>query len=189
MRGNGGKERSPPLEGGLSRIRRGPRDNPDIPRPRCALREESPVLPHGPGGIRRRRRSPLPQGNARPGENSPPLLREGSGTRCTFALPFSRRQGGVLCPFQRTARLSCTVPLWQLPQILSSSNVLSSPGVRKEGSKKTLSRMWQREQFSWSKVEREASGSFEKEGQQERYEKNAPFQALTARMVRRRSPF
>jgi hypothetical protein len=38
--------------------------------------------------------------------------------------------------------------LWQLPQILSSPNVFSSPGARKEGEKKTLSLMWQREQFS-----------------------------------------
>ena len=97
MRGSGGKERSPPPEAGLSRIRRAPRGNRGIPLPRCVLREGSLIFPRGPDGIRRRGRSP-PSAGKRPIRRELPTLpsREGSGTRNTFSLlPFAPVRRGA----------------------------------------------------------------------------------------------
>ena len=133
---------------------------------------------------------PLPQGNARPGENSPPpFYVRGVARGARSPSPFSRRQGGVLCPLpkDRTAVLYGSVVATAADPLLVERSFL--PGREKGGIEKDAFPDVAEGTVLLVEGGTGSSGSFEKEGQQERYEKNAPFQALTARMVRRRSPF
>ena len=132
---------------------------------------------------------PLPQGCARPGENTPPpLYVRGMARGARSPSPFSRRQGGVLFPLpeERTAVLYGSVVATAADPLLVELFIL--PGREKGGIEKDALPDVAEGTVLLVEGWTGNSGSFEKERQQQRKGKDSPFQQPQDPKVRVRSP-
>jgi len=132
---------------------------------------------------------PLPQGDARSGENAPPpFYVRGVARGARSSSPFSRRQSGVLGPLpkDRTAVLYGSVVATAADPLLVERFFL--PGREKGGIEEDAFPDVAERTVFLVEGGTGISGSFEKERQQQRKGKDSPFQQVHDPMVRRRSP-
>ncbi len=160
---------------------------PRVPDPPCVkgswFRGAVRVAPGADGA------SPLPQRNARPGENSPPpFYVRGVARGARSPSPLSRRQGGVLRPLpkDRTAVLYGAVVTTVADPLLDERFLLL--GREKGGIEKDAFTDVAERTVLLIEGGTGSPGSLEKERQQQRKGKNSFFQQVPDPMVRRRSP-